>query len=127
MKAVHLLAGLCCSTIVFASTRIAAQASPEPSKDQNSQALCEVQFSNGNIQNLDSICGKASQFVNNQTEQIYQTRVPMIVSDKPSALWQSVPDLPSPPIVGKTHAVKSDPTQVGVKQVGSNGYMPTKN
>ncbi len=123
MKAIHLLAGLCCSTIVFASARIAAQASPDPSKGQ---AMCEVQFSNGNTQNLDSICGKASQFVNNQPEEIYQTRVPMTFSDKPSALWQSVPDLPSPPIEGKTHAVKSDPTQAGVKQSGSDGHMPTQ-
>jgi hypothetical protein len=97
-------------TILFfsiAATTLAA-ASVAYASNANDQSLCQLKKSSGQTVDLTHICGqspmtapaaapKAPHIDPNQPANII-----MVGSDQPSALWDSVPNLPSAPKAGAT-------------------------
>lgn len=81
---------------------------------QQSSENCYMQNKFGYQVDLSTICGRSSEAT--PTVKIdANTPVPidLVGSDKPSALWNTIPDLKNPPSQGRTYK-QAPPTQVEV-------------
>jgi hypothetical protein len=96
-------------TILFlsiAATTLAA-ASVAYASSANDQSLCQLKKSSGQTVDLTHICGQ-SPMAPPQVPQAphidpnQPANIIMVGSDQPSALWNSVPNLPSAPKAGAT-------------------------
>ncbi|MBE9033425.1 hypothetical protein IQ266_27215 [filamentous cyanobacterium LEGE 11480] len=78
---------------------------------QAHDSSCYMKSQDGKLTDLSSICGKSSNAA--QSEEL-DPDTPITIklpsSDKPSALWNTVPDLPNAPQQGETY-LQDEPTQ----------------
>ncbi|MGI0491954.1 hypothetical protein ACN4EG_09085 [Alkalinema pantanalense CENA528] len=79
---------------------ITSRANSQP----NQEALCEMETASGQTVDLSKICGKSSSAAPRyKLDPNAPAQIIMIGKDKPSELWNTVPDLPTPPKMGKTY------------------------
>lgn len=112
-KALLLLSLIATSSLTVAVLWPRTQAVAQPTSD----ALCQLTTTDGQNLDLSQLCGKS----NNATTMISidpNTPIPvqMVGREKPSELWNSLPDLPTPPEAGKTKPVTAGSLPAGVAQ-----------
>ncbi|OUC14410.1 MAG: hypothetical protein B0A82_12380 [Alkalinema sp. CACIAM 70d] len=79
---------------------IASRANPQPQQD----SLCEMENTSGQTVDLSHICGKSSSPAPRyKLDPNAPAQIIMIGKDKPSELWNTVPNLPTAPKMGKTY------------------------
>jgi hypothetical protein len=114
MKKAFLLLGL----IVSSSLAITAlwprsQAVAQSSSD----SVCQLTTTDGQSFDLSQLCGKSSSLPTMiSIDPNTPVPVQMVGKDKPSALWDSLPDLPTPPEAGKTHKPPAGSLPAGAAQ-----------
>jgi hypothetical protein len=114
MKKVFLLLGLMASSSLAVTVLWPrSQAVAQPSSD----SVCQLTTTDGQSFDLSQLCGKS----NNSPTMISidpNTPVPvqMVGQAKPSALWNTLPDLPASPQAGKTQTPPAGSLPAGVAQ-----------
>jgi hypothetical protein len=124
MKTFPIIIGLVCGSVAL--TGVLRQAQAHSPKPQQSEFPCEIKLSNGQIQNLTALCGQTSNHPNAMTIPQIDPNTPapvdLLRSSQPSALWNTLPDLPNPPQVGKTAPVSNPSNR---QQPATNPMAPS--
>jgi hypothetical protein len=68
----------------------------------NDKSICQMNKTSGQTVDLAKICGQSPSAAIDRIDPNQPAQIIMVGSDRPSALWNSVPDLPEPPKAGKT-------------------------
>lgn len=109
MKKMYALLGfLCVSTVVGTVGFITTQMKTNAASPDDS--VCQITLSNGNVQDLSNMCGKASSASSNNLPPIdlnAPSPVVLVGSPTPPKHWDSLPNLKEPPQAGKTEPMKS--------------------
>jgi hypothetical protein len=114
MKKVFLLLGLIATsslavTILWPRSQAVAQAP--------SDSVCQLTTTNGQSFDLSQLCGKSSDLPTMiSIDPNTPSPVQMVGKDKPSELWNTLPDLPAPPQAGKTQTPPAGSLPAGVAQ-----------
>jgi hypothetical protein len=64
---------------------------------------CFMETSNGKTIDLTKICNQSNSAASSLIDPNMPVQIVMPSSDKPSAMWQSIPDAPTAPIAGGTY------------------------
>jgi hypothetical protein len=88
--------GSAITTSVIATIAV-AMANPTQPK------TCFMETTNGKTIDLTSLCGQSSTASSSLIDPNMPVEIVMPSSDKPSAMWQSIPDAPTAPIAGGTY------------------------
>lgn len=106
MKKIHLFLGSVGTSIVMAlgAHLVQAQYAQANSSPSNlaPDSACYMEPSSGNQIDLQSICGKSVESQLPPLDPNMPVQAPIQLTDKPSELWKTVPDLKTPVQEGKT-------------------------
>jgi hypothetical protein len=69
----------------------------------STNTTCFMETSNGKTIDLSSLCGQSSTALPSLIDPNMPVEIVMPSSDKPSVMWQSIPDAPTAPIAGGTY------------------------
>jgi hypothetical protein len=99
------------------TTIAVAMANPTPAK------TCFMQTASGKTIDLTQICGQSSSVSPSRIDPNAPAQIVIPSSDRPSAMWRSIPDAPTAPIAGSTY---ERPINTKVQTIPATAASPSQ-